>query len=46
MEDELLKRDAYNESFSDSPYWFGIIFGLALWILYAWVTRLRYGELL
>ena len=41
--DELLQRDAIKDSLDKSPYFFGLTFGTALWVAYAWATRLRYG---
>jgi hypothetical protein len=43
--DELLQRNSLKDSLDESPYYFGLTFGTALWVAYAWITRLRYGVL-
>ncbi len=43
--DEVLQRDSIKESLEESPYLLGATFGSALWVAYAWITRLRHGML-
>ena len=43
--DEVLQRDSIKDSLRESPYYFGATFGSALWVAYAWITRLRHGVL-
>jgi hypothetical protein len=43
--DEVLQRDSIEDSLKESPYYLGVTFGSALWVAYAWITRLRYGVL-
>ena len=43
--DEVLLRDPIKDSLEDSPYYLGATFGSALWVAYAWITRLRHGVL-
>ena len=45
VENELLKRDAFDEKLKDGPFESGFYFGITLWTVYSWVTRLRYGVL-
>ncbi|KAH9956702.1 ankyrin repeat-containing domain protein [Russula dissimulans] len=40
---EILPRDPHNHIIRKSPYLVGYTFGTALWVAYAWVTRLRHG---
>jgi len=39
---EVLQRNSIKDSLEGSPYFLGITFGSALWLAYAWITRLRY----
>jgi len=39
--DEVLQRAPEN-SLDESPFFLGLTFGSALWVVYAWITRLRY----
>ncbi|KAI9430729.1 hypothetical protein F5148DRAFT_1271939 [Russula earlei] len=39
--EELLRRSSIRDGISESPYFIGIICGFAIWVAYAWVTRLR-----
>jgi hypothetical protein len=41
--DELLQRNSVQDSLNESPYPFGHTFGTALWVAYAWITRLQHG---
>ena len=43
---EVLQRKSIKDSLECSPYFLGITFGSALWVAYAWTTRLRHGVLL
>jgi hypothetical protein len=42
---EVLRRDVIKDSLRESPYSLGVTFGNALWVAYAWITRLRHGVL-
>jgi len=39
---EVLQRHSVKDSLEGSPYFLGITFGSALWVAYAWTTRLRH----
>jgi len=39
--DEVLQK-APEDSLFKSPFFLGLTFGSALWVVYAWITRLRY----
>ena len=43
--DEVLQRDSIKDNLEESPYYLGATFGSALWVAYAWITRLRHGVL-
>src|SRR5712691_13084100 len=43
---EVLQRNSIKDSLEGSPYFLGITFGSALWVAYAWTTRLRHGVFL
>jgi hypothetical protein len=46
MDRELLQRDPIRENIDSTPIDFGGSVAYALWVAYAWVTRLQYGVLL
>jgi len=41
--DDVLKRKTVENSLEESPFFLGLTFGSALWVAYAWITRLRDG---
>jgi hypothetical protein len=42
--DEVLQKTP-EDSLYESPFFPGLTFGSALWVVYAWMTRLQYGML-